>query len=109
MSGESGLLRRKFDEMKREMRAKIECEVATRKAAEAMAKEAMERRSEPTLQQPMVPEQHMERGYHSRTGTCLFKSHNGMRGLKFIDGQELHLWSNRFGACFISRGLIGTI
>ena len=56
MSGESGLLRRQFEETKREMRAQRECETAAKKAAEAVAQEAIERRSEPALQQPRVPE-----------------------------------------------------
>ena len=67
---------------------------ATREASEAEAKEPIDGRSEPDLQQPRVQGQQVE-GYHSHTDASLFMSQNGMRVPKFIDGQTLHVWSSR--------------
>ena len=115
MSGESELLRQQLElgaemeSVRLETDAKIESERVARKAAEAVAKEAIERRSEPALQQPRVKVQQAEQGYRNHNGMSLFMSQNGMRVPKFIDGQTLHLWSSRFQAFLTARGLIGTI
>ena len=109
MSGESELLRQQLEELRLEMDAKLGSEIAASKPAEAMAKEAIDRRSELALQQRRVHGQQMEQGYRHLTGTSLVMSQNGMRVPKFIDGQKLQLWSSRFRAFFTARGLIGTI
>ena len=98
-----------MESVRLETDAKIESEGATRKAVEAVTKEAIERRSEPALQQPRVKVQQAEQGYRNHNGMSLFMSQNGMRVPKFIDGQTLHLWSSRFQAFLTARGLIGTI
>ena len=85
MSGESELLRQQLEELRAEMESvrlvtdvKIESERVARKAAEAVAKEAIERRTEPALQQPRVQVQQAEQGYRNNTGMSLFMSQNGM-------------------------------
>ena len=101
MSGESELLRQQLElgaemeSVRLETDAKIESERVARKAAEAVAKEAIERRTEPALQQPWVQVQQAEQGYRNHTGMFLFMSQNGMRVPNFIDGQKLHLWWSR--------------
>ena len=82
---------------------------ATREASEAEAKEPIDGRSEPALQQQRVQVQQAEQVYRNHTGMSLIMSQNGMRVPKFIDGQKLHLWSSRFQAFLTARGLIGTI
>ena len=97
MSGENGLLRQQLEEMQAEMeseRWERAAERVAREASEAAAKEAIDGRSEPDLQQPRVQGQQVE-GYHSHTDASLFMSQNGMRVPKFIDGQTLHVWSSR--------------
>ena len=47
-------VRAEMESVRLETDAKIESEGATRKAVEAVTKEAIERRSEPALQQPRV-------------------------------------------------------
>ena len=117
MSGESELFRQleelrreraaeraEIDEMRQERaaeRAEMDevrweraAERVAREASEAAAKEAIDGRSEPDLQQPRVQGQQVE-GYHSHTDASLFMSQNGMRVPKFIDGQTLHVWSSR--------------
>ena len=73
MSGESELLRQQLEELRLEMDAKLGSEIAASKPAEAMAKEAIDRRSEPVLHQ-RVQGQRVEQGYRTHTGTSLFMS-----------------------------------
>ena len=90
--------------------AKLESETAARKATETVAKEVIEKNSEPALQQkPRVQRQQVGHGYSSHSGTHRFVSQNGMRVPKFIDGLNLHLWSSRFQTFLTARGLIVTI
>ena len=125
MSGESELLRQRLEEVQVEMesvrrerateRAELDelrqgaAKQATREASEAEAKEPIDGRSEPALQQQRVQVQQAEQVYRNHTGMSLIMSQNGMRVPKFIDGQTLHLWSSRFQAFLTARGLIGTI
>ena len=89
MSGESGLLRQQLEEVRAEMESmrletdaklesgrreraaeraeleefrKVAAEKAATKASEAAVKEAVDRRSEPALQQPRVQVQQAEQG-----------------------------------------------
>ena len=79
--------------------AKVESDAAGRKATEMVAKESIEKRSDPALQQKQrVHRKQVEQGYNSHSGTPRFVWQNGMRVPKFIDGQTLHLWSSRFQA-----------
>ena len=93
MSGESELLRQQLElgaemeSVRLETDAKIESERVARKAAEAVAKDAIEKRGEPALQQIRVQVQQGEQGYRNHTGMSLSMSQNGMRVPKFIDGQ----------------------
>ena len=91
------------------VRHKRAAERAAREASEAAAKEAIDGRSEPALQQKRVQGQQVEQGYRSHAGTSLSMSQNGMQVLKFIDGRKLHLWSRRFQPVLAARGLIGPI
>ena len=63
----------------REMRVEMESERAGRKAVKAVAKEAINGRSGPALQQPRVQGQHVEQSYRIHTGASLFKSPDGIR------------------------------
>ena len=107
MSGESELLRQRLEEVQVEMesvrrerateRAELDelrqgaAKQATREASEAEAKEPIDGRSEPALQQQRVQVQQAEQVYRNHTGMSLIMSQNGMRVPKFIDGLTLHL------------------